>query len=261
MTYISPFTYQMWALVLTTFVMYCAGYYGIASYGKAIGENYVIDAGQSIMIITHGLLLQGAPEEPLKLSLRVAMLSIFITGFLFLAAYSACLTSFLAVKTHNFPFINDETLYYDSDYSIITIEGSANVDHYKVRNDILYKFHNGINHLFCLLQYGTNTQRKIFKERFHLTKSTTEAVKRFQSNPGMALYWLEQSVPDLVDDACRIQAISQISLSRPLTNYLAKDWPYTELLNYQYVVVKTFICFVVNCSHVSAFPKCTKMGN
>ncbi len=109
----------------------------MAHFGKAVKENYVYDLGLSTLIIAHGMLLQSTPEEPLKLSLRIAMLTIFLAGLIILTSYSACLTSFLAVQVQTFPFVDDETLYHDSTYDILTLDGSGNVDHYKVISHFL----------------------------------------------------------------------------------------------------------------------------
>ncbi len=86
------------------------------------------------MIIMHGVSNQGAPIEPTKIPGRVIFILVYLTGLVIIALYSAALTSILAIKVQHLPFTNEETLLYNSPYSIITVAGTVQVDAFQVRN-------------------------------------------------------------------------------------------------------------------------------
>jgi hypothetical protein len=55
----------------------------------------------------------------------------FFVGFILCSAYSACLTSLLAVQQIKLPFTNAKELY-ESDYKLSTVAGAAFPLRYKV---------------------------------------------------------------------------------------------------------------------------------
>ena len=130
LTYIRPFTIPMWLLVLLTFILTSGTYFAIAQIGKHVNEEDDFDLGSSVMISVHGLLLQGAPDEPSRCSLRIAFLTVFLAGVILQASYSSCLISFLAVKVMQLPFTDEETLL-SSDFKIVTVPGITS-DHFRV---------------------------------------------------------------------------------------------------------------------------------
>ena len=131
-TYLSPFTPGVWLLVFLTYLVFCAGFFISLHYGQNIFEEHDFNIGLCTLIMANGLLLQGTPHEPKKFSSRIIFAHVFMTGIIFSTSYSACLTSFLAVVKVKFPFTDDESLYYDSPYTIVTVDGSGYVDAYKV---------------------------------------------------------------------------------------------------------------------------------
>ncbi len=127
----------MWTFVLMSAVI-CGVMYFILTWFNAKHDNVndtdaAVDSNLSTMIVIHGLLLQGVSEAPERTSLRIVMLTVFLIGVVLMAAYSACLTSFLAVKVQTLPFKDDKTLYYDSDYNLLTMSGSSPLQYYKVK--------------------------------------------------------------------------------------------------------------------------------
>ncbi len=80
----------------------------------------------------HGVSNKGAPVEPTKLSGRVIFLFVYLTTLVIVAAYSAALTSILAVQIHQPPFTDEATMLHNSPYSIITVKATSYVDIFQV---------------------------------------------------------------------------------------------------------------------------------
>ena len=75
------------------------------------------------------LFVIGATEDPENTATRIAFLTTFVGGLLLYASYSASLTSFLAIVQVAYPFVDLSSLYYQSDYKIGCIGGTA-MDNY-----------------------------------------------------------------------------------------------------------------------------------
>ena len=97
---------------------------------KEDSERFTI--GLSVLVIVHGFLGQGAPYEPQSYSSRIVFLVTFVCGLILYTGYSACLTSFLAVKTMDLPFKDFQTFYDKTDFSIVTVKGTYYEDIFKV---------------------------------------------------------------------------------------------------------------------------------
>ncbi len=135
-TFVKPFKPE---LFVVTFISYTisaiamAFIYFVTKNQNGLTESK-FDFSNSFFVAIHGLMLQGCPTEPAMLSTRIIFLAMFLSGIVLYVAYSACLTSFLAVKRFHLPFIDMHTLYHDSDYWIMSVKGSPTLQRLKVRN-------------------------------------------------------------------------------------------------------------------------------
>ena len=74
----------------------------------------------------------GSTEDPENTATRIAFLTTFVGGLLLYASYSASLTSFLAIVQVAYPFVDLSSLYYQSDYKIGSVGGTAMDNYFKV---------------------------------------------------------------------------------------------------------------------------------
>ncbi len=134
MNYLSPFNNGIWVCCVLAFsvcsiVFYVTWKYGNASYEEANKPS----ASFSILLSAYAISQQGSPFEPDNVSSRITFFCTYLTGLILFSSYSACLTSFLAVKKDTFPFFSDASLYYNSEFDIVTRGGSSFANMYKVR--------------------------------------------------------------------------------------------------------------------------------
>ena len=127
-TYVSPFTLEIW-LSLLLLMSVCAISLCLTN---TLEEDHCFDLGLSSLTVAQALMGQGSTQEPKNLSKRIIFLTVFIVGLVTCTAYSASLTSFLAVKHEVFPFTDYETLLYDTNYNVVSVSGSAYIDVFQV---------------------------------------------------------------------------------------------------------------------------------
>ncbi len=132
MTYIAPFEANTWICTLLTCILSTIVYYFTGNYGSSEDEDYDFDWGLSATIIVHGIFMQGAPYEPKRLAPRMVFQIIFLAGFVIFSAYSACLTSFLALPKEREPFSDPLSLLNETNYRITSLPGSYLEDAYRV---------------------------------------------------------------------------------------------------------------------------------
>ncbi len=132
LTYLYPFSQHSWIVVGVFIFVMAFTFYVTANVGNLSKEDYKFNLALSIMIAIHGAANQGAPYVPNKLSARIVFFISFLSGFVTYVSYSASLTSFLAIKHHRLPFTNAETMYHDSEYNIVTVEGTSYIDIFQV---------------------------------------------------------------------------------------------------------------------------------
>ncbi len=77
---------------------------------------------------------QGIPDyaDTNSSGMKVVFACALMFGLVLNLFYSATLTSHLAAKKEIHPFTDDKSLYYDSNYKVVTVSGSGYVDFYKV---------------------------------------------------------------------------------------------------------------------------------
>ncbi len=140
-TYLEPLNIFTWLAIPTT-ILLCTIAFGFASkYGPGNHQDREFARNNfscGLLLSVHALLCQGFPYSPNDLSKRIIFLFLFFTGYVTFAAYSACLTSFLAVKVAKLPFHDRLSLLYKSDYKVITLESSFFEDLFKVSSVFLF---------------------------------------------------------------------------------------------------------------------------
>ena len=76
----------------------------------------------------------GTECEPKRFSTRIAFLTVFLASLVTFSAYSASLTSFLAVVKVSIPFEDLKSMYESTNYRVGSLGGTAFDDLFKVRN-------------------------------------------------------------------------------------------------------------------------------
>ncbi len=131
-TFINPFENAMWLCVALTYILVASLLAMTYHFGQYLIEDHQFDLRLSSLVSVHSLFMQGAPYEPKKMSSRIVFLCAFITAVVLYASYSACLTSFLAVKRDKYPFWDDESLMSHNSYKMMSMAGTMVNDIYKV---------------------------------------------------------------------------------------------------------------------------------
>ena len=138
LTYTKPFSIGIWILtaggMLTGYCLFVLS----AKKGKVIEEehefgNYCL----SLMIVIYGLVNQGSPHEPVKMSSRIVFFTIFLTITVLWSCYSAVLTSSLTAQSELVPFVGLRGFMEKKDYKIVTLGGGYYEGLFKVINVFL----------------------------------------------------------------------------------------------------------------------------
>nr|XP_050865887.1 glutamate receptor 3-like isoform X2 [Vespula vulgaris] len=151
-----------------------------------------------------------------KFSLRIAYFSIFLLVFVFWAAYSAALISFLTSENHVLPFHSLETFVEDGTYHLIPTHGTAFFD----------KFANSKDPVAEKVLKLTLTNEK-------LPITELEGFKRICKNRKLAIYTNDQadrkSNMKLPCNVVRIETGHKNSFAMVLSKYN----PFTDIINFQ----------------------------
>ncbi len=154
MTYIRPLTPMTWTCFLLTMLACDIAYALFRKCENWMDQDDSFDFSFSFMVAIHGMLLQvnptcnyvsyvlvnvndcilfqGSPVEPKLLSTRMTFINFFFAGMITYFAYSAMLTSFLAVKMAVLPFSDPYSLLHKASYSVVFTDGSSTMDRIKV---------------------------------------------------------------------------------------------------------------------------------
>ncbi len=145
--YIYPFTTNTWIATFVTFLLTAM----VLSLTMKYGWNEDVIKGSefssSFLIVYQSLVLQGTPDEPTKGTSRLVFISAFLGGIVLYTAYSAALTSMLAIKTTKLPFLDERSMVDHSSYDILTMKGTLFDAKYEVRSN-----HNIVSQLQIQLQ-------------------------------------------------------------------------------------------------------------
>ncbi len=100
------------------------------------------------MYFLTGFMMQGCPDEPIMWNSRIMFLLVYFSCWMIWSSYSATLTSFLSVKIEEPPFLDLETMLYQTNYKIVTLEGFFGLDKFRVH--IIEK-----NLSYCVCLFGS----------------------------------------------------------------------------------------------------------
>ncbi len=142
-TFLRPFNIFTWLAVAATSLV-CSLVYGFALHfckeRDKDKEFYRNKISLAVLLPLYGLICHGNPNEPSDISKRIIFFITFLFGFVIVASYSACLTSFLAVRVNHLPFHDPTSLLYRSNYKVVSVGGSYVGEFFKVRHQITIKF-------------------------------------------------------------------------------------------------------------------------
>ncbi len=75
--------------------------------------------------------------------------------------------------------------------------------------------------------------QRIFDKRFVYRDNIDLILETMANEPEFSVMWPEASIEVLVKDMCSYRTVPKFTLYIPNTMYVQKNWPYTELINYQ----------------------------
>ncbi len=127
-------------------------------------------------------------------------------------AYSASLTSILAVQKDVYPFRTFDEFFHSSPYKMLGLKGSGWTDHFRL---------------------GGGVMTKIYEEKFIFATSVVDAIDRMLTQPNLAYSAAVLPIYAATNSSCRIRPLPGMSRSGPMTIYLTKNSSYVQLLNYQ----------------------------
>ncbi len=132
-TYAEPFHWLSWTGLIILVLL------SLMTFALTVWINPQKQCPNNSSILTgfQVFLRQGAPEEPSTNSSRLGFLVILITGTLTWCSYSATLTSYLATKNDKIPFTSLEEMLYQTDYKLVTTDGSSYLAFLKVSYALL----------------------------------------------------------------------------------------------------------------------------
>ena len=156
------------------------------------------------------LFQQGIEYEPKRFSTRIATVTFFFTSLVVFVAYSASLTSFLAIFKVTLPFTDLETMYHGTNYKIGSIRNTA--------------FDN-------IFKHGNDLDKKIFKDRQEYVGSVTEGLDKSNVEE-FAFLWDSGAMDFQIGQKCSHIAIPKTVLTSVLAYAIKKNSSYTNMFNY-----------------------------
>ena len=178
--------------------------YADVEYPNSFGIN------MALFLSFSSLFQQGIEYEPKRLSTRVAAITIFFSTLVVFAAYSASLTSFLAIFKVSLPFTDLESMYHGTNYKIGSIRNTAFDNMFKQGNDL---------------------DKKIFKYRQEYVGSVGEGLEKSNIEE-FAFLWDSGTMDFLIGQKCSHIAIPKTVLTSVIAYAIKKNSPYTNMFNY-----------------------------
>ncbi|CAK9807402.1 Probable glutamate receptor [Anthophora quadrimaculata] len=128
--YLAPFAVNIWNAIALTIVLAALSIAGIDAFSKRSDHKF-----SEIVLFVYGAFcgqgMEPSPYDPI----RLVHLSVHLTAVVVLAAYSAALISYLAVKTFAMPFTTMEGLLEDSTYRFAVVDESADYSFFQNTSD------------------------------------------------------------------------------------------------------------------------------
>ena len=214
-TFVNPFTNQLWLvttlMILVSSVIISITYY-IHIYVSYEDIDYPNNFGinMALFLSFASLCQQGIEYEAKRFSTRIATMTIFFATLVVFAAYSASLTSFLAIFKVEMPFSDLETMYYGTNYKIGSIRNTAFDNLFKAGNDL---------------------DKKIFEDRQDYVGSVDEGLEK-SNNEEFAFLWDSGTMDFLIGKKCSHIAIPKTVLNAVIAFVIRKNSPYTNMFNY-----------------------------
>ncbi|XP_072757012.1 probable glutamate receptor [Anoplolepis gracilipes] len=156
---------------------------------------------------------QGLSECPKKLSMRLAIFSIYVSSLVIAAAYSASLISCLTLSKPTLPFSTLEGYVEDGSYKLIVMKNSAEEDLVHHNTSMFLKMH------------------KLLKKKKYLPSTLPEGFKQICEQKNLAFYTTEVFKSATLNLKCKIMYIETGRIDS-LAFALTKGNPYTGLMNY-----------------------------
>ena len=214
-TFVNPFSFKLWiATVLMMFlgsIIISVTYY-THKHASRIDVEYPnsFNINTALFLSFAALFQQGMEFEPKRFSTRISIITILFATLVVFAAYSASLTSFLAVFKVSLPFEGIESMYYETNYKMGSIRNTA--------------FDN-------MFRLGNELDRKIYKERQEYVGSVSEGLEK-SMNEEFAFLWDSGTMDFLIGQKCSHIAIPKTVLNSVIAYVIKKDSPYTNMFNY-----------------------------
>ncbi len=146
-------------------------------------------------------------------SKRIVFLMAATTGLVCFSAYSACLTSFLAVKRPTYPFEDKASLLQHQHFNIYTLYGAV--------------FH-------LMFKEGDEIDRQIYREKIKFVDGIQSGLENLKTMPHISFYWSELSLQwELASTYCDYRPVRAFSFPSVLSFLTKKKWPYLPFFNYQ----------------------------
>ena len=216
--YFQPFQTDLWIVVgitLTAAVSVMILTFVVGERGQPV-EDGSFNKTEAIFMAFGAICQQGAPNEPKRISTRIAFFMVFILGLVAYASYSAFLTSFLAVKQVQLPFARLSAMYRDTTYKFGTVANTAT-------DTFLRTF-----------------PENLVNERYEETKTFEQGIERLLNDDLYAFVWVEASMSYLFHKDCNITTIPNYHLyNAPVSFFVQRNSMYTDLFNYMYTYTTT----------------------
>ena len=214
-TFVNPFSTNLW--IATTMMMFAGSIIISITYYIHRKFSYVdleypnsFGINMALFLSFSSLFQQGIEYEPKRFSTRIATITIFFATLVVFAAYSASLTSFLAVFKVSLPFTDLESMYYGTNYKIGSIRNTA--------------FDN-------LFKMGNELDQKIYNDRQGFVGSVDEGLLK-ADNEEFAFLWDSGTMDFLIGQKCSHIAIPKTVLNAVIAFVIKKNLPYRSMFNY-----------------------------
>lgn len=208
-TYIQTLVALNWILIVGAILASTLGLLVVAQ----IGDQSDLNLSNAVWTTLHGFLGQGgAPFQPYSASTKMVYLQAFVLGYLLLVNFSSALTSSLAMRQKTYPFSDLKSLYFNTDYKILTVDGTVYIDQFR---------------------YGDDLSQKFFKYRSVFSDSITSTIDKFENEDGLALFYGDYVATNFKSHHCNYDTVPQFKVELPLYFMAQKNSPYTKLINYE----------------------------
>ena len=214
-TFINPLSNWTWVI---TFITICVSsccisitYYVSKHYSHFdIEHPHDFELTFSFFMSIASMFQQGTEREPKRFSTRIATIAILFASLVVFAAYSASLTSFLAIFKVTLPFTDLPTMYHGTNFKIGSVKNTV--------FDTMFKT-------------GSEFDKKLFNERYEFVSNIKEGIqKSLDENYGFI--WDTYGLAALVGQKCTHVAIPKAVMTSVGVFLMKKKSPCKNMFNY-----------------------------